>query len=39
MGAEAASGVEGYVEVACSVCRGVGSVRQGVWEEGVTALA
>jgi len=39
MDVEAASGVEGYVEVACSVCRGVGTVGHGVWEEGVTALA
>ena len=39
MGVGATSGVEGRVEVACSVCRGVGTVKQGVWEEGVTALA
>ncbi|RDB14621.1 hypothetical protein Hypma_016441 [Hypsizygus marmoreus] len=30
--------VDGVVEVACSVCRGVGNVAKGDWDEGVQAL-
>ncbi|KAG6816188.1 hypothetical protein H0H87_008015 [Tephrocybe sp. NHM501043] len=31
--------IDGGVEVACSVCRGVGNVAKGDWDEGVKALA
>ncbi|KAG6849049.1 hypothetical protein H0H93_011774 [Arthromyces matolae] len=40
MGAEVGE-VEGHpdlVEVACTVCKGVGNVKKGLWEEGVGAL-
>ncbi|KAG5638743.1 hypothetical protein H0H81_010553 [Sphagnurus paluster] len=39
MGEEAPVGADEMVEVACSVCRGVGNVHKGDWDEGVQALA
>ncbi|KAG6854279.1 hypothetical protein C0991_008526 [Blastosporella zonata] len=36
---EDATVADGEVEVACSVCRGVGNVAEGDWDEGVQALA
>ncbi|KAG6919214.1 hypothetical protein DXG01_008008 [Tephrocybe rancida] len=36
---EEAEVVDGDIEIACSVCRGVGSVKKGDWDEGVQALA
>ncbi|KAG6884730.1 hypothetical protein C0993_008679 [Termitomyces sp. T159_Od127] len=39
LGEDVSVGQGDFVEVSCSVCRGVGSVRKEDWDEGVTALA